>query len=505
MPRSETLTEKNLWMLDCEPRLVQLEALRRSFLGYALLDGRDAEPNKRMLRAPGPATGWGHFMQMRLGKTPTLLNEYLLARKWLGLKKLLVISPNTYKNTWALECEKFKMPVPVLATDGRKIPEVERFVAKNPEGILIVNYEALRFGKLYPTLQKFAGPTTVIGGDESILMKGHDSLITMGAIGLAKTCALRRPMSGKPISQGPHDIWSQLRFAGELSGILYTPFKTKFAKMGGFQGKQVVGVREEHEAELADIINSCSFKARRSDWMDHYAVDYSQVQVAMEPKQAQMYAEMDEEFVTWINEDLYVKADQIITKLMKLQQISSGFIIDEMGNPNDIVDPDRNPKAMQVAWMLENEIEGKTIVACHYSHSISILRKALAKYNPAVIQGKMKAGKGYDVDAEKDRFNNDPACRVIIGQIQATKYGHTLVGTKKQPCTTTLMYENTFSLDDRSQIEERNQGATQMGPTSVVDFMCSKNDLRPIEALIRKEDVASVLLQFRRSTGILPR
>lgn len=493
--------EDNMWMLDCEPRAVQLEATRRSFLGYKLLDNWKAEPHKRVIRN-GPATGWGHFMQMRLGKTPTLLNEYLLARKWLGFKKLLVISPNTYKNTWALECEKFKMPVPVLATDGRKIPAVERFVDKTREGILIVNYEALRFSQLYPTLEKFAGPETLIGGDESILMKGHDSLITKGSIGLAKTCGLRRPMSGKPISQGPQDIWAQLRFAGHLSGFLYHPFKTQFCKMGGFQGKQIVGAK--NEAELAEIIDGASFRARRSDWMDHYAVDYSQVQVAMEPKQAEMYRQMDDEFVTWLSEEQYVKADQIITKLMKLQQISSGFIIDEMGKPHDIVDPDNNPKAKQVAWMLENEIEGKVIVAVHYSHSIEILQKALAKFNPAVIQGKLKAGKGYDVDAEKNKFNNDPSCRVILGQIQATKYGHTLVGTDTHPCVTTLMYENTFSLDDRSQIEERNQGATQKGPTSVVDFMCSKNDLRPINALIRKEDVASVLLQFKREMGILP-
>jgi hypothetical protein len=154
--------------------------------------------------------------------------------------------------------------------------------------------------------------------------------------------------------------------------------------------------------------------------------------------------------------------------------------------------------------MLENEIPGKAIVAAHYTHSIDMLKEALAKYNPAIIQGKVKGGKGYDVDAEKAKFNGDESCRVVIGQIQATKYGHTLVGSKRSPCVFTLMFENTFSLDDRSQIEERNQGVDQMGPTSVVDFACSKNDHRPIEALQRKEDVAATLLGFKRDMGILP-
>lgn len=494
-------SEENLWMLDgFEPRAVQLEALRRSFLGYSLLSARDAEPRKIILR-DGPATGWGHFMQMRLGKTPTLLNEFLLARKWYGYKKLVVIAPNTYKNTWGLEIEKFLPGMPYHIIESNKIKAAQAWCAKNHSGILLVNYEAVgRADAVIKLLTEWAGPDTMVGGDESIIIKGYDSLMTRRSIDLAKRCGLRRPMSGKPITQGPHDIWSQLRFAGHLSGYLYAPFKSKFAKMGGFQGKQVVGVVEEHEAELASIIANAGFVARRSDWMDHYATDYSHVVVPMEPKQAELYAQMDEEFVMWLNEAEYVKADQVITKLMKLQQISSGFIIDEMKVTHDLVDQTRNPKMLQLIHMLDNEIEGKAIIAVHFKHSIDTLMRGLAKYNPVHIRGQQK-----DIDDHKARFNGDDKCRVIVGQIQAIKYGHTLIGSKKMPCMTTLMYENTFSLDDRSQIEERNQGADQRGPTSVVDFICAKNDLRPIEALRRKEDVAAALLQFRRSTGILPR
>ena len=43
----------------------------------------------------------------------------------------------------------------------------------------------------------------------------------------------------------------------------------------------------------------------------------------------------------------------------------------------------------------------------------------------------------------------------MLLQADAGKYGHTLVGTPDDPCGTMLFFENTYSLDTRSQIEDR--------------------------------------------------
>ena len=48
--------------------------------------------------------------------------------------------------------------------------------------------------------------------------------------------------------------------------------------------------------------------------------------------------------------------------------------------------------------------------------------------------------------------------RVILVQIQASKFGHTLLGDQDRmgdACSTMIFYENSYSLDDRSQIEDR--------------------------------------------------
>jgi len=89
--------------------------------------------------------------------------------------------------------------------------------------------------------------------------------------------------------------------------------------------------------------------------------------------------------------------------------------------------------------------------------------------------------------AEKQRFE-DPDCRVILLQADAGKYGHTLVGTEDDPCGTMLFFENTYSLDTRSQIEDRiHRMGTVAESCLYVDLSGSDIDERIARALQRKE------------------
>ena len=74
------------WLIGGDPREVQLEALRRSFYGYELKSDKNDENTVPTPLRPGysPALGWGHLMEMRLGKTPTILNEFALFRAYLS-------------------------------------------------------------------------------------------------------------------------------------------------------------------------------------------------------------------------------------------------------------------------------------------------------------------------------------------------------------------------------------------------------------------------------------
>lgn len=490
------------WLLKGEPREVQLEALRRSYYGYSLYN------NVQEARAKGhsrdgslePHKGWGHFLQMRLGKTAVMLNEFELFRRDYDYRNAVILTPNKYKLDWPLEADRFGLSVPGFAYSSDDLSSAIGWVNRNRGGYLLsINYEALGYEKNLRFLEDIIGPDTYFAADESVKLKNPDGGFFKGAMPLAKLAGVTRIASGKPVTQGPHDLWAQLRFIQQLDGLNFYAFRNTFCKMGGFQGKQIKGPKNEER--LQEILSECSWTARKSDWMKVRGVDYMERRLTLAPEQERVYNQMQEDFLTELENGTIVSADQIVTKLMKLQQITSGFIIDETGKTHDIIEPSKNPKIQDVQEVLSQEIDGKLLVFCFHKRSMDLLFEALKAYEPAVIRGGMS---DEEIQSEKQRFNSDPDCRVLIGQTTSTKYGHTITGNQGVPCYTEYFFENTYSLDDRSQLEERAWAEWQEEPLTVMDPIASRHDLAPIRALQRKEDVASLLLKYDRSTGILP-
>ena len=497
------------WLLNCEPREAQLEALRRSYKGVATMDTVDDTPfHRRIIGHPGdrPAVGWGHFLEPRVGKTPTFLNEGALLRRDYDFRWQVVLAPNAFKVDWALEAEKFGYPADAMALDSNNRKKAVDFIFKNKDkgGLIAVNYEALRYEATLSILADVLGDRTVIGADESVSIKNPQSVDTKEAIALAKVCAVRRVLTGKPVTQGPHDLWGQLRFIAQLQGVMPASFRNMFCQMGGFQGRVVLGAKNEDQ--LQAILARCSFFARKSDWLKTPGVDYVNPRmIKLLPEQQKLYDQMRQDFLVELETGTVVTADQVITKLMKMQQITSGFIIDEDGNVHELMPPQKNPKAIEIRRIITDEIPTKIIVVCHYQHSIDILERVLVEFNPAVIRGNAWHKENErDRISEKAKFNEDPSCRVLIGQEQALRYGHTLMGNPSDPCHTTWFYENNYSLNDRGQCEERNQGAGQSAPIAIGDFIASSQDAAVIKALQRKEDIAAAVMGYARETGVLP-
>lgn len=505
------------------PRPVQVEALLRSYDGVKQREHQDDDNDVihtlrdiRGVPRDGFQRGWAHFMEQRLGKTPVNLNEFMLFRRDHGVEWQIVVSPNSFKPEWVDEAERWGVDVPFhefVSTDRGK---ADRFYNKNKlGGGMVINYEALRSEETIGFLKMIvADHRTMITFDECINAKNPQADQFKSALDLAKDCYVRRDLTGKPVTQGPHDLWAQLRLIGALDGFNYYAFRNTFCKLGGFKGKTVKG--SKNEEELQEILEAWAFSARRVDWMRTPGRDYAERRLDMLPEQREHYKRMHEDLITFVTpfynidfedppEDIVIPADQIITKMLKLQQISSGFIIDEEGKPHDIMPLSKNPKVIELKRMLTDEISGKTIVFCHYRHTIDMLLEALKEFNPALIAGEAQMKRlGLDVQAEKRRFNSDGACRLVIGQEKAIKYGHTLMGNPGDPCLTEIFAENSYSLDDRAQCEERPQGEGQSGAIAIWDFMASPAEKAIIEALRNKEDVSAAVMGYARATGLLP-
>lgn len=480
------------WVLDCEPRPIQQEAILRSYYGYKNRETIKDDPQPVKM-ADGPHPGFGHLMEMRTGKTPTVLNEFMLLEANHGVKNALIVAPNRFKRTWKLEATKFGVPFPVHVFESQDRFKCRVFMRTHRRtGIVVVNYEALGYEDNLKILDEWVTEDTLIAADESVCLKNRNSLRFKNGFALTRRAKFKRIATGLPAPQAPFDLWAQLRFIGQISGVPFHAFRNKYTIMGGWRGKQPQGIR--NEGELNQLLDSMAFRARRGDWSDRIDNDYEMMLLDLLPQQQVAYQTMEQDMITFVSKHEFITVEMVISKVIKLQQISSGFILDE-GDVHDLTSFAKTPKFVDLLDRLENMIVGKVIVVAHYNNTCQKLIELLDKFNPAKIVGSRNMG-NVSVESQVAKFNEDPTCKVLVGQSLALKYGFTLIGSAVRPCNTLVFYENSYSLDTRAQCEERPQHMAQTTPLHILDYACSAIEEKVIAALQRKKDVAEVIMGY---------
>lgn len=151
-------------------------------------------------------------------------------------------------------------------------------------------------------------------------------------------------------------------------------------------------------------------------------------------------------------------------RLIKLQQILGGFVVDTSGEVRELVSDETNPRLVAMLEEVQDS-SGKVIVWCKYREDIRRVVRALAG---AKIQCVEYHG-GVHSQAKRqeaiDLFNKSPAVKVFVGQPRAGGQGLDL-----SAADLIIWYSHTFDLIERDQANER---ATQIGGKRVTikDFI----------------------------------
>jgi SNF2 family DNA or RNA helicase len=432
--------------------------------------------------------GVGWFLEQGLGKTLAALAEFDWYGKLDEADRMIVVCPNSFKRGWIDEIEKHGFTFDCHIFRSAKKTAAAKFInmrQRNAPPVFVVNYEALRMPNVLKALCMWAARgKTYLVIDESIQIKGHRSAQTKAVHKLAPLCAWVRILTGRPQTQGPHDLWGQLRAIGLVQAMNFYAFRGFFCQMGGWMMKEVI--RAKNADQLAELMGPWVFQAKKKDWLPELPRKDSTIRdYQMSPEQAAQYASMEEQFLLEVERGDYVTVDVAIAKYAKLAQIQTGFIYDETGAVRQLVENDANPRLNLLRQLLEEEVEGKCCIVYRHRPVLAMLSKAFA--NSAWIAGGMKPD---DVEAQKARFNKDPDCRLILLQAEAAKYGHTLLGGPGPDdlCRTMIFFENSYSADTRDQIEDRIHRRGQTGERVLyIDLSASELDRRIVKALQRKD------------------
>lgn len=419
---------------------------------------------------------FGYFLEMGLGKTLVVLDEFYDLSVAGQADVLLVICPNSLIPVWKTEIVKHGYHFNVFVK-----PSSLRHV-KSP-CVVLYNYESIIAtpGKLIPDIIKSFATYCVF--DESVCMKGFKSKRWKAVQIWQEKCKYIRLLSGRPLVQSAMDLWTQLTLLNAAVSPSPYAFRNRYCIMGGWMGKQIIGTMNKEQ--LQNIVKSVSYTAFKKDWTDLPEKLYTERHYDLTPEQKMLYRQMFNDMIVNIKSTT-ISVQQAVHKFSKLQQIGSGFIIDEEGKATPIMPFDELPKVKVLDEILE-QTNGKIIIFAHYRASVAALHK---KYQGVLIEGGMNESQ---IANAINTFNDGPN-QVLAAQVSAAKYGLTLLGNKEKPCHTTVYFENNYSLDSRIQSEDRNHRHGQRNPVLYIDFIGSPVDRRIITALQRKNDLGKTIM-----------
>lgn len=403
--------------------------------------------------------------EMGTGKTCTTLQiiRHKCAQKK-RLMRVLILCPLAVTKNWAVEINKFtntgKKDVHVLLGTARKRMQILENIG-NSGGMIIANYEILGNKKIFTWLLEWSPEILVC--DESHLVKNFKSKRAIAVCRLGDIALHKYMLTGTPILNTAQDLFMQFRimdgnknnctFGKNFYSFRHTYFEDLNHQRAGTQGYFPKYIeREAARGQLKQKISSKMLKITKEECLDLPDLVTQTIKVTLSAAQQLPYNQMKRDFIAFIENELSegvpqaVVAKIAITKLLRLQQIVSGFAKTEEGDTVAIKDV---PRLNTLRELLETiTVDHKVIVWAvfrqNYLAIAGICEKLGVKYTS--ITGDTK-----DKFAAAEEFNNSPEIKVLIGNPSAGGVGINLVAASYM-----IYYSRDFKLSSDLQSESRN-------------------------------------------------
>lgn len=257
--------------------------------------------------------------EMGLGKSLQAMTVFAIDVEAGKANTCCTVCPATLKGNWAEEYERFtKFRVMVLqGTPKQRSKQLETFAAsqdgENPYHVLIVNYEQV---------EKHLDELNAIGfdfviADEAHNLKNPKAKRTKAFHGIV---AIRYIMlTGSPMLNHVDELWSILHRINPAAFPNYYAFLHRYAVFGGYQGKQIISVK--NEAELTEKLKSVMIRRLKKDVLDLPEKQRIIVKVDMLPEQRRVYKEIRDELRLVIPTDPDpLEVENALTRFLYLKQ-----------------------------------------------------------------------------------------------------------------------------------------------------------------------------------------
>lgn len=437
----------------------------------------------------------GLFMEMGTGKTKVAIDWAGIAYHNLGLKKVLVVCPLSVLQVWkkqiALHCP-VRSRVTIL--DGPTTSRIHKikWLTKNDDydGItwVIINYEGVWRRNGRRSVDDFLinlAPDLVIC-DESHRIKAASSKQSRAVARIARFTKMKLALTGTPITKSPLDVFGQFRFIDDqIFGSNWYKFKNYYAIWGGFGRYQIKGYK--HIQELVKKLRANTFRIKKDQALDLPDKVFLDVPVTLSAKAMDLYKRMAEDMIIEI-ENTHATAPIVLTKLLRLSQITSGFIKDIEGQIQTFDD-----SKLKVCLDLLEDIlaeDQKVVIFVRFRHDIERLSTSLwerFKIHPAILSGSVPQELRNTL---VEQFHEDPNSKVFIAQTQAGSLGIDLT-----PASIAIFYSLDYNAANYWQAQDRLHRIGQTRKVTYYHLIVPRTiDKITLDILKEKGDIAHTII-----------
>lgn len=470
------MEDMNLPMpIRVKPYLHQQQAFNFACKQFGLLD------YEQMSR------GIALLMEMGTGKSLTSIGIAGILYQLGLIKRVLVIAPLSILGVWLEEFEKFAdFPFTVTILKGSSARKRAALQNMGEEGlqIVVVNYESA--WRLEKELLRF--DSDLIIADEAHKLKEARTAQSKAMHHLGDKARYKLLLTGTVITNKELDVFSQYRFLNPtVFGSSFYTFRNKYFDMVGY-GNHIPRFRNDRADDFLQRMHSIAYRVTKEECLDLPNITEEIRSVALEPKARKMYAELEKESYTELGSS-EVSAVNMLTKLLRLSQLTGGHLTDDEGDTNAI----STAKLDALSDIIDSAMaeDKKLVVMARFVPELNDIQALLEKkgIGYATVRGGVK-----DRSEEIRRFQEDSDCKVFIGQIAAAGLGITLT-----TASTMVFYSLDYSMSNFEQAKARIHRVSQTENCLYI-YLVAKDtvDMKVLNALRNKVNLAKALVDDYR-------
>lgn len=393
---------------------------------------------------------------------------------------------------------------------------------------IVTNYELVRRPERLRELRRRCGAArTMLVLDESLAVKSATAAQTRACFELRQSCDRVVLLNGSPEGDSPGDAYSQCKIMDpEIVGCRnWYEFRARYAVMGGFarlqKAKQPDGSwkAERKPVQVVGWTNLDDLRRRMGPHVlrrtkREFIHDLPPVlppetlTVPLSRANWDLYRQMRDDAVAWLDENSSASAPQAAVRVMRLCQMTAGFLggvvgADPTSAPADPTTETVGSEKLDLltTWLggrLAEEPRFKVVVWCRFRAEAERVERAVRTEYPDVavglVQGVSSAAEREERAANLGLLDprRAPAGPVVL--VCNLRTGG--VGVDLHAAHTAVYMSNDYSLILRRQSEGRLDRPGQVAPVQLFDVVATGPDGQRtadhavVRALRKKEDVA---------------